>query len=1023
MRFGLFVIILLLAAVPSWSREVQIEGAILLSVELAVADVTVEGWDQEKLDIQEKKLEYRILREEERITIRSSSEGTDGTPEIKIRMPRDMILELSLGRGKVIVREVENDIKIALDQGDVLLDGTSGAYDVAVNVGDIAAKIFLDGEARFKTARGNILISVLSDDPMPMELESGEGDIVVELTQRYHAALEMLSGKDDASCDFDLAERREENGWIKGEIGDGGPYLRVSAYDGAVRIRKVTLPHTKPERYIPSYLCSLTQITPQVDGYPNDEIWWYGDFIELDGVSALFRHDGRRLYGLIVIRCDPAQVKVKAMDRDEGFEDDSRIELTFAADRREYTVLVNPLETIHDKMTYESDGKKRTDEGWSPLIEVSSGLGDDFWLVELSIPLEAISRTPLSKLGFNLRVEAGDVNAEWVEDDLGEMILSQKAPEEWMTKIERVGVEGADPLKRKEALSLIGLNEGDEVPLDRLEVIRDHLLLTEIFKDLSFVVEKQDDGVELTVKLLPDEIYRVEEVEISGITLFDRERMKRLFRTMGGIIPKERAVSEAKLIEKLYRTRGYDFAKVELDSDGRRLTVKVNEGVISRLKVEGARTTKYEDIKQAFGELPLLVKGRTDLERRLKDMERILKEKNSSFKAIKTWRLEDMADGYLLRLRIAEEREISSHISPLFDFNRVHGVMLGGKYQVSSRLYWGERIYAEIGRGFSSEEWDYNFGAEKGFFPKRRLTIGGHLYRMTDTNDRWRISPLENLLAELLFGKAYMDFFRRDGWEVYSLLEPFKWLRLRLGYSDDRYESLSKRTDWYLFYDGNKGEPRHRVYRARGGWKIPRSDAPKRENLPIDEGEMRSLWVRCYIDLRDKRRYRQHHFIEEPSPSRDIRNGWLGYIGAEIAGGRLGGDFDFSLVEFTVTKYIGFRRHRFDLRLMGAYTPDEGELPEQRRTYLGGLGSLRGYHLKEFSDDSFLMLNADYGLKLLREIWLNLFFDVGYLWYKDEARASSGFGFSIGPFRMDFAQALEDSEREMIASLRIGRVF
>ncbi len=1022
MRSAFLTTVLLIISLAAWGREIELRGAFILSIELTEAEVKVEAWDQDRLDVEGKELKYRILRENGKIIIRSPNVEIKGHPELRVRMPYGMGLELSLESGRVIVSGIEGEIKIALEKGDILLDGTSGTYDVAVNVGNIAAKLFLDGEAKFKSVDGDISISVLSDDPMPMEIESGRGDILIELPQGYHATLEMFSGEGKAKCDFDLVDRSTGGDRIEGKIGEGGPYLKASAYEGGVRIKKVILPRPGAgEGYTRRYVCSLTDISPQVDGYPNDRAWWCGDSIEFGKTRFLFRHDGERLYGLIVIRCDPNQLKVKTVNRDERFKGDSYIKLIFTEGRRRYTLMINPIEAIYDVVTYGSDGKSRTDESWNPILEVASGIGTDFWLIELAIPLRSISRTPIKELGFNLEVKADDVKAKWAEGENGEIILSQNPPQTWMTKLEKITVENSEPVDRSKLLRLINMDEGDQIPLDNLEIIRDNLLLTGIFQDISFVVERSDDGVNLTVKPLLSELYLIREVEISGMRFLDNVRIARIFRAIDGIMPERRARLWAKMIERIYRERGYDFARIRLDVENERMTVKVNEGIINDLRVSGARTIKYDDVKEALGKLPLLVKSRSELERMMRDLEGKLREESGSFGAIKSWRLDEMGGGYLLRLRIAERKPFSSHLSPIFDFNRVHGVVLGGKYQLSFKLCRGGRLYAEVGRGFSSDIWDYNLGAEKGVMPQGEITLGGHIYRVTDTNDLWRISRLENLLAELIFGKAYMDFFRREGWEIYSSAELSDRFRFRIGYSDDRYESLAKTTNWYLFYKGEKGEPRRRIYNVRGGWKLPSEQ--KRENPAIDDGEMKSLWVRFYIDLRDKRRWKGYHLLEYPFPTWDTHNGWLAYLGIESAGGWLGGDFDFSLIQFLIVRYNRFHRHRLDIRLMGSYTPERGRLPLQRKAYLGGMGSLRGYHFKEFQDDSLLLLNLDYGLKLLGDIWLNMFLDAGYLWYREEMEVSSGFGFNLGPVRIDFAQALSDPDREMITSLRIGRIF
>ena len=1022
LRSFLLTLILLIISFTGWGREIELKGAFTLLIELSKADVKAEAWDQDKLDVEGKGLEYRVLRENGKIAIRAPKEKTEEHPELKVRMPRGMGLELSLESGRVIVSGVEGEIKIALEKGDILLDGTSGSYDVAVNAGNIAAKLFLDGEAKFTSVHGDISLSILSPDPMPMEVESGRGNLLIELPQGYHASLEMFSGRGEMKCDFDLTDRSVGDGRIEGKIGDGGPYLKVSAYEGNVWIKKVTLPHHGgKEGYARRYVCSLTDIPPKIDGYPNDRAWWDGDYIEFGKARAIFRHDGEKVYGLIVIRCDPDQLKVKTVNRDEKLRSDSYIRLTFIKGRRRYTLMVNPIETIYDAVTYSSDGENRTDESWNPILEIGSGIGADFWLIELAMPLRSISRTPIKELGFNIEVKAGDMKAKWVEEENGEMILSQEPPKTWTSKLEKITVEDSEPLKKPELLRLINMKEGDQIPLDDLEIIRDNLLLTGVLQDISLVVEKSDNGVNLTVKPLLSDLYFVREVEISGMRFLDAARMRRIFRTIDGIIPEERAKLWAEMIERVYKAKSYDFAKVKLHPEEERMIVEVNEGIINDLRISGARRIKYDVVKKTFGKLPLLVKNRSDLERRVHDLERKLRGESNLFGAIKNWRLEEMKGGYLLRLQIVERKPLSSHISPIFDFNRVHGVVLGGKYQVSSKLYRGGRLYAEVKKGFSSDIWDYNLGAEKRITHRGGVTLGVQAYKMTDTNDLWRISRIENLLAELIFGKAYMDFFRREGWEVYSSAELHDRFRLRIGYTDDRYESLAKTTDWYLFYKGEKGEPRRRIYNARRGWRLPKGQ--KRENPAIDEGEMKSLWIRLYVDLRDSRRWERYHLLEYPFPDRRTRNGWLAYLGIESAGGRLGGDFDFSLLQFMIVRYNRFGRNRLDIRLMGSYTPDKGRLPVQRKSYLGGMGSLRGYHFKEFQDDSLLLLNLDYGLKLSGGIWLDMFLDAGYLWYRDETVVSSGFGFNLGPIRIDFAQALGDPDREMIASLRIGRVF
>ncbi|RKY04319.1 hypothetical protein DRP77_04195, partial [Candidatus Poribacteria bacterium] len=410
----------------------------------------------------------------------------------------------------------------------------------------------------------------------------------------------------------------------------------------------------------------------------------------------------------------------------------------------------------------------------------------------------------------------------------------------------------------------------------------------------------------------------------------------------------------------------------------------------------------------------------TELETRLEPLRERLRE-DPAFEKL-SWRLEEAEGGYMLLIEVRRSRfkAFRPRFSPILDFNRVHGLLFGGGCEVRLPRPIAGRAYCELSYGFSSGIWGYNLGAEKRLMPLA-FSLGTRLYDVTDTEDLWRISAAENALAELLFGKAFLDLYRRRGWEVYLTAGPIGPARLRAGFTCEQQLSLEKSTDWFLFRSGGGGEPRHRLVRAREGWSIPEPPQRKRDNPPIDEGDLRSVWLRAYIDLRDVKRWGHRHMIEEPLPSAGTKNGWLLTVDLQLSGGVLGGDFDFPLLDLTLVRYNRFGDHRLDLRLK-ALVSAEGALPSQKRGYLGGIGSLRGYGFKEFECDSFLLLNVDYGFRLIDPVWIDLFLDAAYLPYEREFPASGGMGLSVGPFRIDMARPLRD-EGEMSFILRAGRIF
>ena len=86
-------------------------------------------------------------------------------------------------------------------------------------------------------------------------------------------------------------------------------------------------------------------------------------------------------------------------------------------------------------------------------------------------------------------------------------------------------------------------------------------------------------------------------------------------------------------------------------------------------------------------------------------------------------------------------------------------------------------------------------------------------------------------------------------------------------------------------------------------------------------------------------------------------------------------------------------------------------LPYQRQFVIGGIGTLRGYSLYEFSGNHGFLFNLEYAHKLKRgkDAFIIPFVDVGQVWYNLEdikqmqPKVNLGIGFQGGPFRLNLA--------------------
>lgn len=167
----------------------------------------------------------------------------------------------------------------------------------------------------------------------------------------------------------------------------------------------------------------------------------------------------------------------------------------------------------------------------------------------------------------------------------------------------------------------------------------------------------------------------------------------------------------------------------------------------------------------------------------------------------------------------------------------------------------------------------------------------------------------------------------------------------------------------------------------------------------------------------------------------DPTKGYRNSISAEIAGGILGGDRDF-------TKYLGetswyfktFKRWEkliLNLRLKGGWVGEyDGTdyVPIYERFYLGGANSIRGYAYRSIGPKDekgepiggnvFLQFNAEYTYPIVRKIKGAIFFDSGGVWKDmgdvDSSGIKSGVGVGlrlflpIGPVRLDYGYGINN---------------
>lgn len=143
----------------------------------------------------------------------------------------------------------------------------------------------------------------------------------------------------------------------------------------------------------------------------------------------------------------------------------------------------------------------------------------------------------------------------------------------------------------------------------------------------------------------------------------------------------------------------------------------------------------------------------------------------------------------------------------------------------------------------------------------------------------------------------------------------------------------------------------------------------------------------------------------------DPHEGWYCTLQAELAGGFLGGDYEYTKYILDVRNYINTGNDAvLALRLVGGLA--DRELPSFEKFSVGGASTLRGYDLFEFQGDKMLVANLEYRFEVSKNTQLVVFGDTGYAWPLDQPMnlgdLKFGYGVGlridtpIGPIRLDY---------------------
>jgi len=548
-------------------------------------------------------------------------------------------------------------------------------------------------------------------------------------------------------------------------------------------------------------------------------------------------------------------------------------------------------------------------------------------------------------------------------------------------KITAIVVQGNKNISKDLIISQIASNLGDIFSKENIEKDMKAIYDLGYFKDVRIKLEPFRDGykvVFIVVENLP-----IKEINIEGNTVVSVEEMREVMILREGQVFCHKILkNDLDRISQLYKDRGYlliNIKEVNFDEEGR-LWIKISEGKLEKIVIEGNDKTKEKVI---IREMTIEPGDLFNFEKAKKSLQNIY---NLGYFEDVSMKLEPGTeeDSIVLVVKVIEKNTGKFGIGA--GYNSEEGLMGFASIEENNLFGGGQKVEAKLELGGRTtykvsflEPWLGNTPTSFGFEAYDQISSKENKENTTVIGEY----DIERLGGRLILGRKIGDSFK---------------LGLELKSEKVTYELTSG-------------------------------------ILPDDtnEGWTNSLTPNISYDTRDN--------VFEPT------SGWYHSFSLEKAGGFLGGDYDFTKYNLTLRTYISTQfiedvvdinsmkkitdtlsEGVFALRAMGGIA--DTDLPSFAAYQVGGMNTVRGYGLGEFSGDKFLVFNVEYRFPLAENFQAVLFGDWGQAWdYKEsfnleDLKFGRGIGVRfdtpLGPIRLDYG-INEEGEGQTYFS--IGHTF
>lgn len=263
MRHGIivaFAAILIFGATSyadDWNKSFPVTGRPDLTITTSDANVEVQAWDQNTVDVQVKTehekigsggLEITARQDGNHITVEAREPRFSfgihvnwrQRADVTIHVPVEANVTVSTGDGRIRLTGTKGNFDLHSGDGSQEVDSVKGSLHASAGDGAIRVRGQFDS-LDLHTGDGRIEATVLpgSKALTDWSLHTGDGRLTLELPQDFAAIVDLPTNDGHLDVDFPLTiSGRLEKNSARGVLNGGGKTVSVRTGDGSIRLKK-----------------------------------------------------------------------------------------------------------------------------------------------------------------------------------------------------------------------------------------------------------------------------------------------------------------------------------------------------------------------------------------------------------------------------------------------------------------------------------------------------------------------------------------------------------------------------------------------------------------------------------------------------------------------------------------------------------------------------------------------------------------------------------------------------------------